>query len=399
MPFDDSPPPREEAVRLLVLACGDPDAERPFSGSLRSLVRALEDRGVVHHKANVLGYTDTFRTPDITLRTLYKLDRWRLIDAYRWSGACWGRNSARARRIAARHPGYNAVLMYGTSVNPRLPAPSYCYFDATAAQVRRHRAWDWKHLSDTRIDWVVGYQQRVFDGCAAIFPRSQWAADSVHGDYGIPWDRITVAGAGPNYLADPLPHGPYDSQTILFVGREFDRKGGPLILEAFRRLRARMPGARLRIVGCRPPVDAPGVEVLGPITQDAGGGRDRILQLYSEASVFCIMSRFEPFGIVVVEAQNSGVPCVVPNRFAFPEMVRHGETGCVLPEDDPEALAALFHDLLSDPDRLAGMGRAAQAHVRARYTWAAAAERIHQRIAADLGAPLRAAPAEASARD
>ena len=374
----------QTALRLLVLCAGDPEGARPFSGSARNLIQALERRGCVHYKANVLGRTDPFSRGSFPLRVARKLDYLSVEEAYRWSGLCFARNSRRARAIAEAHPGYNACLMYGTTYSPGLDVPTYCYFDATAAQVFEAGAWEFAHFSKARAQRIIAYQQEVFDHCAAIFPRTQWAARSVEEDYHIPPERIVAAGAGPNYLAEALPHGPYNTQTILFIGTEFQRKGGPLLLEAFRRLRQSLPGARLVIVGCQPLVEEDGVLVVGEISKDAPGGLERLLQYYSKASVFCIMSAFEPFGIVILEAQHCFVPCVAPARFAFTETVVDHVTGRHVPEYDAEVLAGILTELLGDPATLEAMGAAAHEHVRTNWTWDAAARRIHERILEDL---------------
>jgi glycosyltransferase involved in cell wall biosynthesis len=171
---------------------------------------------------------------------------------------------------------------------------------------------------------------------------------------------------------------------ILFVGREFERKGGPLILDAFRRTRSKLPDARLVIVGCKPDIHGEGVEVLGLINKEQPGGLEQLLKLYSEASLFCIMSTYEPFGIVVLEAQLAGVPCVLPEAFAFPEMVKNGKTGLLVSQYDADVLADAFCTLLSNPAELAIMGQMAHTHVEQRYTWARAASCICAKIGHDL---------------
>jgi len=147
-----------------------------------------------------------------------------------------------------------------------------------------------------------------------------------------------------------------------------------------------MPGARLRIIGCEPQIAEPGVEVVGRIRKDVPGGLDRLLRHYSEASVFCIMSSFEPFGIVVIEAQNCCVPCVLPARFAFPEMIVDGVTGRLVTQYDSEMLARALVGLLGNARLLEEMGRAGHAFVRRQYTWAGAAARMLERLRADRSA-------------
>jgi len=377
----------ETKLRLLVLCAGEPTAERPFSGSAKNLLDALERRGVVHHKANVLGYSDPFAHGPLPLRLYRKLERRlpiHLEECYQWSALCFRRNSARAKKIAQEHPGYNACLMYGTTFRAPFDVPSYCYFDATVAQVSRADGWEFADMAPAQKARIQAYQNAVFAACTAVFPRSKWAAASLRTDYGMNDSKISVAGAGPNHQVAPLPHAAYDAKRILFIGSEFERKGGPLLLDAFRRLRAEMPDATLAIVGCTPDLDEPGVEILGRISKDAPGGLERLLEEYSRASLFCIMSDFEPFGIVVLEAQHCFVPCVLPARFAFPEMIVDGETGRLVPEYDAGALAALWQDLLRAPERLAEMGQAGHAFVARDWTWSTAAARIVMRMEEDL---------------
>jgi alpha-maltose-1-phosphate synthase len=381
----DAPPPVQPPLpRLLLLCAGDPESERAFSGSARSLFQALEALGCVVGKANVLGITDPFKRGSLPLRLLRKLDRLSLEERYRWSAAAFRRNSRRAEAHARNAPPFDACLMYGTTYLPRLGVPTYCYFDATFAQVHQAGAWGVSQFSHRRTRWVHAFQREVYENCTGIFPRTEWAARSVISDFGIAPAKVTPAGAGPNHVVAPLPHAPYDNQTILFIGGEFARKGGPLLLEAFRIVRKSLPGARLRIVGAQLHIEEPGVEVLGRFSKDTPEGMEALLRCYSEAAVFCIMSHFEPFGIVVLEAANSRVPCVAPDRFAFPETIQDGVTGRLVPGYEPEPLAQLLVELLRQPETLRAMGEAGHSFVRDRWTWEAAAQRILVRIQRDL---------------
>lgn len=378
--------------RMLCLCAGDPDGDRPFSGSARALFNALEKEGCLHHKGNVLGWSDSFEVGSFSRQMLRRLDRFGVVDAYQWSALSWARNTARAEALAGMHPGFDAVLMYGTTYHPRLNVPTYVYLDATSAQVAAAKVWEFARFSPRKVNQIVSYQQKIFDDCTAVFPRSEWVAESLRNDYHLPENKIVQAGAGPNLRLDPLPHASYAAARILFIGVEWERKGGPLIVEAFRKVRARIPHATLAIVGCSPPVDEPGVEVIGHLSRKDPVMLHRLMEEYSRASLFCIMSDYEPFGIVIVEAQACEVPCVAPRRFAFPETILDGQTGALVDAYDPELLARTFTELLGNPERLAAMGVAARQHVAERWTWEVAARRIRDRVNADLA---RLAPVQA----
>lgn len=370
-------------VRLLVLGMGDPRKVGTFSGIPHHLLHGLDAVGAVHHTANALGWADPFASPTLLKRLQRKVDRFGWTERYLWSSFAYRNHSRRARAIAAANPGYNACLLIGTMFDPELDVDTYCFLDATVDQVLRGHAWAFSHLPRHVVRHCRGKQQDIFDRCVGIFTLSQWCAESVSKDYGVHPGKVVVCGAGPNLAQAPLPHGPYDTQTILFVGRDFQRKGGPALLEAFRRVRTQLPQAKLVIVGCNPPVNEAGVEVVGMISKDDAGGYERLLRYYSEASVFVMLSDFEPFGIVVLEAQSCAVPCVVPYRFAFPETVVDGLTGRLV-GSDVENVAGALVDLLADPSGLARMGKAAQAHVADNYTWSIAANRILDRVTSDL---------------
>jgi alpha-maltose-1-phosphate synthase len=196
-------------------------------------------------------------------------------------------------------------------------------------------------------------------------------ARSVVDDYGVPEGRVTAVGAGVNFDRLPEPrHHPGDP-IVLFVGREFHRKGGDRLIEAFRAVRSRVPAARLQIVGPAEAPKEPGVEALGPIDD-----RERLAELYANARVFSLPARFEPYGLVVLEAMAHGLPCVVTSVGALPEMVEDGRTGHLVAPNDGRALAAQLLRCIEEPEYAARLGTAGRQRVERHYTWGRVVERI-----------------------
>lgn len=372
------------SLKLLILCAGDPTSETTFSGSARGLIQALERRGCVVHIANVLGYSNPFKHDNRLVQFLKKLDRFGWMAHYRHSSLCLARNTARAQKVVKNSPYFNACLMYGTRFRPAIRVPMYCYFDATVAQIAKSGGWTYGKRSFRGNRRSLDYQKGVFESCSGIFPRTKYAASSVYEDYDMPATKVTVVGAGSNHNRAPFPHGSYNNKNILFIGVQFERKGGPLILEAFRLVRKTIVDASLTIIGCDVEIDEPGVEVVGRIYKDTDDGLGRILEYYSKASLFCIMSTLEPFGIVVLEAQNSYVPCIVPKKFAFTETVIDGVTGIHLVDETPSELAKQMIKLLNNPAKLEKMGIAAHDFVKSNWTWDLVAERIEREILKDI---------------
>ena len=97
------------------------------------------------------------------------------------------------------------------------------------------------------------------------------------------------------------------------------------------------------------------------------GEQPHVGQLLSQADLFVLPSEQESFGLAALEALASGVPVVASNVGGLPEVVRHAETGWLVPVRDPTALAAAVVQLLADESRRAAMGRAARADAVARF--------------------------------
>ncbi len=374
--------------KILVMCDGDPDADGLFSGAAKHLTLALSRRDLLLAKGDVSGDPGFWGGYRLPVRIARRLDVFHWEARSRWSKGSFARKTTAANAFAYQHRSANALLMFGTTYQPDFAGPSYCYLDATVQQVRDAGGWEFQHFSDAFADAVQAYQQAVFDRCTCVFTFSEWAAASVMNDYGIEPDRVMAVGGGSNFSQPPLPHAAYDEQRILFVGKDFDRKGGPLIVDAFRRVRDALPDAKLVIAGCDPGLDEAGIETIGFVGKNTTDGEQQLLALYRDASVMCLMSTFEPFGLVIIEAGLSGVPCITPDRFAFPETVVDGKTGRRLASYHSDELADVLIELLRNPRTLETMGAAAQDYMRGRFEWDSVAERVSARIADDV---LRAA--------
>jgi glycosyltransferase involved in cell wall biosynthesis len=166
----------------------------------------------------------------------------------------------------------------------------------------------------------------------------------------------------------------YANQNVLFVGGDWERKGGPTLIEAFREVQKVHPRARLTIAGAEVNVDLPNCVVLGK--QDL---RD-LSKHYSQASIFCLPTLLEPFGIVFVEAMLHRLPIVATRGGAVPDMVREGINGHLVEPRDPKALANALIGLLGDPTRCRRYAQAGHRHASENYTWPRVGERIRAAI-------------------
>lgn len=162
--------------------------------------------------------------------------------------------------------------------------------------------------------------------------------------------------------------------VVLSVARQYRRKDTRTLLDAFARLQASHPEARLRIVGGGPELPrlrararelglGDRVTFLGEVPDDGAVRRE-----YLAADLFCLPSLQEGFGIAYLEAMAAGLPVVATRAAAVPEVVPDGEVGLLVPPRDPEALAAALARLLDDTDLRRRLGQAGRRRVE-RYDW------------------------------
>jgi glycosyltransferase involved in cell wall biosynthesis len=372
--------------RVLGLCSGDPFSPRSFSGSVRQLYLALDRQGALAGAVDVDGGKHTssvsYALTVINSRRVYGR---RLLT--RWTERDMRLRSRRAELLLEDFEA-DAALMYGTDFFPAAPegectVPVGAAMDATFAQIARSGEDKFASLSPTEVGECVENQRRVFARCRWLFPRSEWCAASLEDDYGVPRDKMVVTGAGPNVDEElPVRRG-HDGRTLLFVGRDWHRKNGPLVLDALRLARRTRPDLRLVVVGPEGEgLAEDGVEWLGPLDGDQRG---RLLQLYAEASLYLCPSRFEPFGIALLEAMAAGCPVVALDRGAAREMIEDGVTGALVDQAEPRQLADAILHWTSDRDALVRAGELGRERVRANWSWDTAAERV---VAAFEGSPV-----------
>jgi N-acetyl-alpha-D-glucosaminyl L-malate synthase BshA len=146
------------------------------------------------------------------------------------------------------------------------------------------------------------------------------------------------------------------------------KRVGDAVLALAQVLRSRP--AALMLVGDGPERRA--VEQLATSVGVAGhvaflGEQLQMARLLAQADLFVLPSEQESFGLAALEALASGVPVVATNVGGLPEVVRHAETGWLVPVRDPNALASAVLKLLADEPRRAAMGRAARTDALARF--------------------------------
>ena len=213
---------------------------------------------------------------------------------------------------------------------------------------------DWREL-----------EKETYHNASLTFVRSSHIRRSLLEQYSVASEKIVLAYSGYNAEVRnlDLDHKDYTKQNILFVGVAWERKGGPELLKAFEKVLAKFPQATLTIVGCNPKINVRNVLVTGRLPLEKVAG------YYRQASIFCLPTRLEPFGVVFIEAMAYGLPLVAPRAGAVPDFVQDGRNGYLVESGDIDGLAEALARLLENPERCRTFGKAGCALVQERYNW------------------------------
>jgi glycosyltransferase involved in cell wall biosynthesis len=256
--------------------------------------------------------------------------------------------------------------------------PHFTYTDHTHLENLTYPAFDRRKLMARA--WI-DLEGEIYRNATCNLTWSTNISRSMIEDYGCSPSQVLCVYAGCNVLVEdaPLDNDGYRNKNILFIGIDWERKGGPDLVRAFEQVRRLHPDARLTIVGSAPKIAVPGCTVIGRVPLE------EIPRHYSTASIFCMPTKREPFGIVFVEAMAHRLPVVGTRLGAIPDFVKVDETGYLVDTGAVDELARALTRLLDDPDRCRRFGEAGRRLVMERYTWDRAGDAIHAAISARLG--------------
>lgn len=179
------------------------------------------------------------------------------------------------------------------------------------------------------------------NSAAALYP-SNWAASTAVEHYGASSQKIYVVPWGANFESEHIPpreiacqHPLKDELRLLWIGVDWDRKGGVIAFDCLRELLLKGVSAKLTVCGCVPPerFNHPRVTVIPFLDKRNPVERSRLSQLFMEANFFVFPTVAEAYGIVLCEASAHGLPSLVRNTGGVGGAIEDGRNGCLLPAE------------------------------------------------------------------
>jgi starch synthase len=234
-------------------------------------------------------------------------------------------------------------------------------------------------------------ERTALESAAAVIAVSEGMRADLLGCYpAIAADRVRVIRNGIDtreYAPDPgtdvLERYGVDPERplVVFVGRVTRQKGLPVLLRAASLFD---PETQLVLCAGQPDTTELAIEVTG-LVQDLRETRSgviwlsgmlakpEVIQLLTHATAFVCPSLYEPLGIVNLEAMGCATAVVASRVGGIPEVVVDGQTGTLVPPDDPAALADAVNALVRDQDLAAAMGKRGRERAIAEFDWASIA--------------------------
>ncbi len=272
----------------------------------------------------------------------------------------------RTRRALRRPRARAATAPDAMIVHTQVPAillgrkltdqPTIVSLDATPKQydsLGEHYAHD---VGSERVERVKTWlNRRCFERAAHLVTWTQWTKQSLVDDYGIAPDRITVIPPGVDVARwseaanpDRASHTPESDNPlrVLFVGGDLRRKGGHHLIDAFAELRAQWGDAiELHLVTTSEVDDAEGVVVHDSMTSNS----PELIDLYRRCHIFCLPTLGDCLPMVLAEAGAAGLAIVTTDVGAISDIVRHEQTGLLVPAGDVAELTAAVRRFVDDP--------------------------------------------------
>jgi len=391
---------RSTSLRIVGVTIGDPFDPHSWSGSNFHLFSTLRTKGVL------AGVVDarTGTIDRIEKAASYQRNREVWLQRY-FAGASRLRTPCRfamswvgARRARAVDSRPDALLQVGayydfSGVRGLKPRLLCSYHDGNIAVYTQRQ--DLLLRSGARyIRAVRAYERGVYDALDLIMCRTDWLRDSFIEDFGQSPDKVVNVGSGANFESIPEPvTRDLGVPRLLFVGKDFRRKGGPQVLAVFELLRAARSDAEHWIVGPKEkPSTQEGVRFFGRIDRSHPEGEALMRKLYEDATIFVMPPLYEPSASVFLEAMGYGLPCIGSTFGSIPEFILEGVTGHLVPPGDVRALYGKLMKLVDDAKRAKAMGDAGRLRFLENFTWDAVGRRVVDEIDNRIGPVRRGGP-------
>jgi glycosyltransferase involved in cell wall biosynthesis len=227
--------------------------------------------------------------------------------------------------------------------------------DATFQQLQGYYPY-FSNLASYNIRQGIELDKKAFQKSAHCMLASDWNKNSAINDYGIDANKISVVPCGANL--DKIPDATDLNMEasgqcrLLFLGVEWERKGGEIALETFHLLKQKGANPQLHIIGCVPPVDVAeekNITVIPFLDKKKPEDFDQLHNIFLQSDFLLLPTRAECAGVVFSEASAYAIPSITTDTGGVSTYVKNGINGFALPmQSAADVYAEKIRQLLAD---------------------------------------------------
>lgn len=341
----------KEQLRIAYVTRGKADDPGNWSGIVRHIRQGLMDAGHEVHPIDGIS----------TAVPLLSKIRGRMVRMISGKVYAYDRNHGVSRRFAKQVAARLLRMDVDCVVSPVLQTPAYLQtrlplsvWDDGPFHCLREIYPQYQGLARDSLRQGDALDRMTIRRADLLAFASHWAADDAVRYHGADPAKTMVIPFGANCdspfrdedeALDAIRRKPFSPLRLLFVGLDWERKGGPLTLAVVQELRRRGVHAELTIVGCNPFDGTPpdGVHCVGRLDKGNPDGAKRWRECFRDAHLFIMPTRAECFGIVYAEAAAHALPSIATRVGGVPDAVADGVSGWLF---DLDAGVQPYCDLL-----------------------------------------------------
>ncbi|MEI2740719.1 MAG: glycosyltransferase family 4 protein [Chitinophagaceae bacterium] len=248
--------------------------------------------------------------------------------------------------------------------------------DATFQQIQGYYPY-FSNLAGYNIRQGIELDKKAFQKSSHCMLASDWNKNSAVNDYGVDASKISVVPCGANLDIVPVS-GQINLKTtgncnLLFLGVEWNRKGGDIALETFRHLKQDGVNPRLHIIGCVPPYDLTeekGIIVIPFLDKNKEGDFQQLHAIFLQTDFLLLPTRAECAGVVFSEASAYGIPSITTATGGVTTYVKNGVNGYSLPYSARgDEYATRIQSILADPTGLEKLKKSSRTFYETSLAW------------------------------
>ncbi len=248
--------------------------------------------------------------------------------------------------------------------------------DATFQQLQGYYP-SFSNLTDYNIRQGIELDKKAFQKASHCMLASEWNRNSALIDYGINQEKISVVPCGANLNKIPLVlelnREASGQCRLLFLGVEWDRKGGEIALEIFRLLKQKELNPQLHIIGCVPPHNLsgePAITVIPFLDKNNPEDFRQLHNIFLQTDFLLLPTRAECAGVVFSEASAYGIPSITTDTGGVTTYIKEGINGYTLPViAEGKEYADQIKKILDDPNGMTQLKQSSRTYYEKQLAW------------------------------